>query len=211
MTTLDHIQKTMLGTVVSGTLDEDKGFAMVKNDPTAAAMVDGGLIEVNGAITKGDQIAARATEAGIALWQENVRALMTSDPDGQEAPEEAPTPAPTPGDGGEVSGGYQIETGVPIPAKVRRTRQTEYPFDQLNVGDSFFVPATEERPDPTRALASTVASASKRYATQDGTRTVTRKSRKTGEQETVEIPTYHYDRRFKIARVDGGGRIWRVH
>lgn len=211
MTTLNHIQKTMLGTVVSGTLDESKGFAMVKIGPAAAAMVDGGLIEVNAEITEGDQIAARATEAGIALWQEVGSAPTAPADEGQEAPEEAPTPAPAKEEGSDASGGYQIETGVPIPSGVRRTRRTGYPFGQLNAGDSFFVPATEDRPDPARALASTVASASKRYATQDGTRTVTRKSRKTGEQETVEIPTYHYDRKFKIARVDGGARIWRVH
>jgi len=38
-----------------------------------------------------------------------------------------------------------------------------YPFAQMKIGQSFFIPATAERPNPAKALASTASSASKRF------------------------------------------------
>lgn len=58
---------------------------------------------------------------------------------------------------------FKLEDNVPIPAP-RRGIQAEprYPFNLLNVGQSFMVPSTPERPNPAKALASTVSSANKR-------------------------------------------------
>lgn len=60
---------------------------------------------------------------------------------------------------------FNIEEGIPVPAP-RRGIQLEprYPFNLLNVGQSFMVPATPERPNPAKNLASTVSSANKRLA-----------------------------------------------
>ena len=38
---------------------------------------------------------------------------------------------------------FQIEKGIEIPARTRNT-EPKYPFKQMAVGDSFFVPCTEE-------------------------------------------------------------------
>lgn len=66
---------------------------------------------------------------------------------------------------------FVLETGFELP-KVNtgggRQRESEYPFDQMEVGHSFFVPATEQRPDPAKSLASTVSGATARYAVETG-------------------------------------------
>lgn len=46
-------------------------------------------------------------------------------------------------------------------------RPEVYPFSKLEVGDSFFVPATAEKPNPAKSFGSTVASATNRYAEDD--------------------------------------------
>jgi len=62
----------------------------------------------------------------------------------------------------------QIVTLTVLP-EVRRGghKSDSYPFDKLAVfpqtGNAFFVPATEAKPNPAKNLASTVASATKRY------------------------------------------------
>lgn len=80
---------------------------------------------------------------------------------------------------------FHIEDGHALPPP-RRGIQAEprYPFALMNAGQSFMVPATPERPNPAKALASTVSSANKRMA-------------KIG-------------KKFVIRPVDGGARIWRV-
>ena len=110
---------------------------------------------------------------------------------------------------------FNIENDVEIPAIKRAGRSRAlYPFDDLEVGQSFFVPATEEMKDPGKSLASTVSSASKRYATQDGTRTINRRDKETGALTPVEVPAYNYERKFMVRSVDESGvkgaRVWRV-
>jgi len=110
---------------------------------------------------------------------------------------------------------FAVESGVPIPAIKRQGAATSiYPFDALEVGQSFFVPATDEMPNPGKSLASTVSSASKRYATENGTRTINRKNKETGEMEPVEVPAYKYDRKFMVRTVEENGvkgaRVWRI-
>lgn len=41
---------------------------------------------------------------------------------------------------------YEIETGVPIPAKLRKNGSGKYPFSSMVVGDSFFAPLGESTP-----------------------------------------------------------------
>jgi hypothetical protein len=61
---------------------------------------------------------------------------------------------------------YELETGFEPPVTRRGGFKTDiYPFDKMSVGQSFFVPATEKRPNPAKALQSTISSASRRYAT----------------------------------------------
>lgn len=59
---------------------------------------------------------------------------------------------------------FVIEQGFVAPeAKRGGIRATIYPFDKMNVGDSFFVAATADRANPAKQLASTVSSATKRF------------------------------------------------
>jgi hypothetical protein len=50
---------------------------------------------------------------------------------------------------------FEIEKGVPVPEKATGGRRPKYPFENMSVGDSFFVPGKSK-------MASTVASAEKR-------------------------------------------------
>lgn len=69
--------------------------------------------------------------------------------------------------GSRVSkGGYAIDRDIPV-AKVTRVRtgtEPKYAFDELEIGESFHVPATVEMPDPKRTLASTVSVRNKQHS-----------------------------------------------
>lgn len=201
MTKLNHIQAAMLDKIAEATMTA-AGFAYVKNGATAAVLVAEGFAELNASMIDGDKIAARATEKGIDYYQNggNVETTNETVTEGNQTVTNT-TPAPN----------FAIETGVAVPPISRSGAAASiYPFDLLEVGQSFFVPATDDMPNPGKSLASTVSSASKRYATQIGTKPVTRKNRETGVEETVELPVYHYDRKFMVRTVDGGARVWRI-
>lgn len=68
--------------------------------------------------------------------------------------------------------GFAILSGVQVPESKRRSGPSgKYPFDSLDVGHAFFVPATAERPEPWKSLQSTVTAAQRRHAVEEGTRT----------------------------------------
>ena len=78
-----------------------------------------------------------------------------------------------------------------------------YPFDALNVRQSFFVPNTEDKPNAAKSLASTVSSATARYAeVVEGQF----KTNKKGEQ----VPVTRETRKFVVRSVEGGARVWRT-
>lgn len=173
-----------------------------------------GLVEVNSAaIEPNGNAPVRATAAGVA--QVNG----------------APVPDPKPA----ATGGYSIDSGIEVPAISGRGRgaSTVYPFEQMEIGNSFFVPATAERPDPAKQLASTVSAATARYQVAkepaeykqvvnavyakgpDGklARDAEGKLIKTGERtDTVQVMVQI--RKFMIRGVTekgvAGARIWRV-
>lgn len=102
---------------------------------------------------------------------------------------------------------FVIET-APIPA-VKRSggagRPSKYPFDALEVGQMFFVPASEKQPDPAKSLGSVVTSANRRFATETGETKQNRKG------ETVAKLVY--GRKFVVRPYtrDGvaGAGVWR--
>jgi hypothetical protein len=92
---------------------------------------------------------------------------------------------------------------------------TKYPFDQLEVGKSFFVPATAKLPNPLKTLGSTISSANHRYATVTGEKVVERSKRGARNKlvldangnkimETKTVPTYEFTRKFTIRGVKAG-------
>ena len=129
-------------------------------------LVDRGLIETDGnGPTEDGTILVRATEAGRAF----------------DAGGELAEPAPV-----RVSG-FAMVSGFQIPTKRRRAaKATVYPFDDLAVGNAFFVPATAERPEPAKSMQSTVASANARYTEPTGNK-VMKKRREFAHDESGKI------------------------
>lgn len=148
-----------------------------------------GLVESNDQLKEGNKIAFRATQKGLEAFQQlNGGGAKPAVQLSAEAEK------------------YEIESDIPPPEGRRRTGpKMKYPFDRLEVGQSFFVEATTEKPEPWKNLASTVSTAMRRYAVKDGTR-VNRNG------ETVD--NYKPTRVFRLDKAEkngkDGARIWRV-
>lgn len=156
-----------------------------------ASLVEAGLVEVNPTMVNEDgEIATRATQAGIESMQE----LDETKPQAQ-AKAKAVASHST----------FAIEDDVPMPTGSARGRGgNTYPFEQLEVGQSFFVPNSEDKPNAAKSLASTVSSATSRFAVraEDGSVKLNRK----GELVPVMVET----RKFVVRSVEGGARVWRT-
>lgn len=152
--------------------------------------VKNGFAEVNEEIVdENGNVAVRATAAGIAEVSSKNAAASTAKP--------------------VVVSGFEIESDVPVPTGSGRGRtKTElYPFDKLEIGQSFFVANSEEKPDIAKSLASTVSGATARYAVEvPGKFKLNRK----GE----EVPATEATRKFivRAASKDGvdGARVFRI-
>ncbi len=94
---------------------------------------------------------------------------------------------------------------------------TKYPFDDLEVGNSFFVPATAKLPNPLKTLGSTISTANHRYATIVGEKEVQRSKRGDRNKlvldangnkimEFKQVPVYQFTRKFNIRGVKAGVR-----
>jgi hypothetical protein len=146
---------------------------LTKADPT--------LIQVAPSQDGGKNQAVMATAAGIA-------AVESADPI-----VEKPRVVHTVGE-------YAIEKTVALPAINRGGDRAQlYPFEQMEVGDSFFVPVTDTMPNPGKTLASTVSSATRRY-----------------KSTNPAVPSRVFTIRANVNKVDGdtttakGARIWRI-
>lgn len=188
-----EINKDLLKKIVDETSKNGHTFCSVLE---ISELEKRGLVESNPDMQNEDgDTAVRATMQGFDLIY----------PDGSPEPEpttqavEEPAPAKTKG-----NTMFVIEDAIPVPAKtVKRGRaagSSKYPFHQLEVGQSFMVPATDKLPDPAKSLASAVAAAIRVYATQNGTKTYK------GREITAYTPT----RMFEVRAVEGGARVWRT-
>jgi hypothetical protein len=90
--------------------------------------------------------------------------------DGDAAPGAPGTPAPAPT---QTPGAPRIAAtppsvvtaNVPVPEGSKRRRApARYPFADMEMGHSFFVPCTEGRPDPAKSMQSTVSSAVRKFS-----------------------------------------------
>lgn len=159
-------------------------FVYTSPEAHASALADG-LVEVNPTMTnEAGELATRATAKGI----ESMNASQTP------AAAAAPAPKPT----------FAIEDGIELAPVTGRGRGGEtYPFDQLKVGQSFFVPNSAEKPNVAKSLASTVSSATRRYAEEiPGQTRIDRKGN--------TVPAIKETRKFVVRAVDGGARVWRT-
>lgn len=148
---LTATDKSLLGTIVLAMANADAPFHFATN-AEVKNLLDNELVEVNTEITDGDKVAVRATEKGMA---------------------EAPAPSTNEGNNNTVTdtntattasaSPFAIIEGAVLPAGRAPRASSVYPFETMNVGQSFFVPATEDKPNPAKSLASTVSSANKRF------------------------------------------------
>lgn len=148
-------------------------------------LVEAGLVELN---------PAGPNETGETLTRATQKGIESVNTASQTAPA---TAAP-------VASSFAIEDGIAMPTASGRGRGGNvYPFDALNVGQSFFVPNTAEKPNAAKSLASTVSSATARYAeVVEGQF----KTNKKGEQ----VPVTRETRKFVVRSVEGGARVWRT-
>ena len=168
-----------------------------------APLVEAGLVEINPAmVNEAGEIATRATQAGIESLDGS--AIVVDNATAEANSETAET-----GKIEKVKTMFKIEDSIPVPTISGRGRGGEiYPFKQLEVGQSFFVPNSESKPNAAKSLASTVSSATARYAVpaEDGAT----KTNKKGEVVPVLVET----RKFVVRSVeeDGvkGARVWRT-
>lgn len=126
-----------------------------------------GLVEINTSIKDEEGFpAVRATESGKELI-----AGKSSEP------KEKPV--------------FELQTGFEPPAKKRGGRSgSVYPFEKMEVGQSFHIPATEDRPEPWKSLASSVSAATAKFSVVDPdgkTRT-----NRNGKEVPVMIPTKEF-------------------
>lgn len=189
----------------------EAGFIMM-TQAEGKPLVDAGLASVDTANVEGDKAAVALTDAGKAVAAEN-------------APKADAAPAQS----------FEIEDGVAIPAtSARKGREGGYPFDKLEIGQSFHVAKTAENPDPASRLASSASGARAKHAVDtDKTETVTVSVYKKGEdgkgyakdadgkrivESTKEVtrPVKRLTRDFVVKSVGAddpkgeGARVWRV-
>ena len=160
-------------------------------------LVESGMVEINTAVVDAaGNVATRATPKGI----ETVNATPQT-----AAPAAAPA-APT-----AAKPSFALDTGIALPSVAGRGRTANtYPFDAMEVGQSFFVPNSAERPNAAKSMASTVSSATARYAVEIPGETVPNRKGKT-------VPKVNEIRKFVVRAVDEtaqgrgpGARIWRT-
>ena len=158
------ITKLMIAACVA-IANAPNGFLLM-TEAEGADIVNAGLATVDAGNIQGDKAPVVLTEAGKKLAAEN-----------QTAPvETAPVAAVAVN---AKSSGFEIDDGVEMPTdSKRRGRETGYPFDKLEIGQSFHVPTTSDNTDPASRLASSVSGARLRF------------SEPTGATETVEVKTY---------------------
>lgn len=182
MAKLNKTQVALLEAIFSATNAGSYEFASGKDQK---ALLDAGLVEANAAITnEAGATATRTTDAGNAY----INDLYAN---GGQAEQEAAKPA-------TASTGFTIAANVEIPTTTRtRTAKSQYPFDDLAVGQSFFVPASEDKPNPVKTMASSVTGANERHSYLiDGEFELNRN----GEQ----VPKKGYHRRFVVRKVEDG-------
>lgn len=148
-----------------------------------SALADAGLVEVNTEVTDASgNVAVRATEAGVA-----------------KANEGNDTPAPQSSGFAVMALPDDILSAMKEKKRAGRSGGSKkYPFDGLEVGQGFFVAATEKMPEPAKSLASTVSSATARYAEEvkdDNGETV---------METVTVKDYQLDEDGKRVKGEDG-------
>jgi hypothetical protein len=174
-------------------------------------LIEQGLVEINPALVdESGFVATRVTQKGLDSLNEqahdtNVHAASAIVSHELQNDEVAKIPQPAQ----KVKTMFKIDEGVPVPHISGRGRTgTQYPFDQLEVGQSFFVPNDESKPNAAKSLASTVSSATARFAVPDESGAT--KLNKNGETVPVMVETRKFVVRAVTENGISGARVWRA-
>jgi len=148
-----------------------------------APLVEAGLVEINPGMTdENGNVATRATQKGI----ESLDSAATV---ADNATSEATSATAATGETQKVKSMFKIKkrSEVNVIKSARGRQGAQYPFDELEPGDCFFVANSEDKPNAAKALASTVSGATARYAvaSEDGAT----KTNKKGEVVPVMVKT----------------------
>lgn len=136
--------RTLLSVIVAAMANEAAPYHMA-TATELKGLLKAKLVETNPEIKDGDKLATRATEAGVT--------------------EAGNTPAPAAAPTRELVPIVKADAlKLDLSAFTKRARSNVgYDFDNMGVGDSFFIAATEARPNPAKSLASTVSAATKKF------------------------------------------------
>lgn len=185
----------ILLTIKSGTdgvayIDPDKG-----NELAAA-----GLVELNASMVDDfGGIAARLTPSGLWAVENDGQPAKLDEPIAK--PKKAAKVAAKPKELPMTDTTFEItKGGFEAPARKQIERNNKYPFDSLEVGDSFLVPSKA-----VEKFASTVTAANRKYSEETGeTESYTRKG------ETKTRPVRKSLRKFAYKAEGDGVRVGRV-
>lgn len=176
----------LLAAIVAAT--NESQFGMFTDNDELTALVNDGYVATNPNMKDGGNIAAMATDTGKAL---NAQGDNGNADAGDKPAKEKQT--------------FAVAT-MKRPEQVKRQREStgsKYPFDDLAAPDgdnvsSFFVPATEDMPDPAKSLTSAVSQANRTYG------------KIVGKNERGHNK-YQYTRVFRIQASDDpkGAYVWR--
>lgn len=198
---------TVLHRVAAAVAAGNPGYDFVTQDE-GASLVGAGLIDINPEITNGNGgVAAILTEAGAKLVAE-----QSADDNTAKA----------------AAAKFEIDSDVPLAPKKGgggggQTRESIYPFDALQVGQSFHLPVTSAMPKPNRTIASAVSLAMAKHAVEvldeAGQKVMEPFERKNKAGEVIERgsrPKTQNTRVFTIRAVDAsdprgaGARVYRT-
>ena len=206
LTKLQQAAVDFLPNIVTATLQEGYVFASAFD---VAYLIENGLAEQNEAIVNEDGwFATRATDLGVNAVTKSAECQIEVEPASAETKVEEPKPER------KVKMSFEIEKGIPVPKTTRGgARTSAYPFDALELNDSFFIAASEKHPEPEKSLASTVSGATKRYDVLVEGETKEVRNPKT--QEVKTVPKTAHTRIFVIrkeVKADGtvGARVFRT-
>lgn len=113
---------------------------------------------------------------------------------------------------------FEIESGVELPQRTRNAaglragRTPVYPFEQLEIGQSFFVPNASADKPAAKAMASTVAGANARYTEKlEGQSRTNRKGKVVDATKQLrKFKIFDTERTMQDGSVQKGARIFRV-
>lgn len=192
-----------------------KGIAMLTatagngwvNQTDGKPLLEAGLITVDTKVANpanADERAAKVSDAGIAWLNANV-----------------PAPGATAAATSNATNFPIITNAVPPPSKRGSGLRSggapkKYPFDQLEVGQSFPVYVSAETPDPMKSLGSAISAANMRYAVDTGETKQAKRAVKGPDgkaqkdaagklvKEMTNVPVYKFTRKFQIRGIEKG-------